>query len=49
MFAPSDPHASHLLHFLQCEGGTSFMEVALVGSLILVLVLLVVLATQSRG
>ncbi|HSV58989.1 MAG TPA: hypothetical protein VLJ19_08840 [Variovorax sp.] len=49
MFASFEPHACHLLHFLQCEGGASFMEVALVGSLVLVLVLLMLLAMQSRG
>lgn len=49
MFATSEPHVRHLVHFMQCEGGASFMEVALVTSLLLVVALLFLLAMQGRA
>ncbi len=44
----SNPRPRSVSHLLRGEGGTSFMEVALVGSLVLVLALLILLAMQGR-
>jgi hypothetical protein len=48
MFEPQ-PRPARFSHLLRGEGGTSFMEVALVGSLLLVLALLLLLAMQGQA
>ena len=45
----SQPHPRCLSHLLQGECGASFMEVALVSSLLLVVALLMLLAMQSQA
>lgn len=44
-----EPRPARLAHLLRGESGVSFMEVALVGSLVLVLALLLLLAMQGQA